>query len=360
MTDRPGHRPRPGAGRAEGRRAGSSAGSRSRPAAPPAARPEAAFRPCERWYRALRAGLDRRMGLVVHRGRQSRARPSRLWDEIPAAPTLRLLQSPALPAALKPRQASVTVRAMSPRAPGHVSPCAASPAARRTRRLRRLAGLTVVVVVARRHAARDRVRASARRDGRESRPGARRPPPPGRPARAARSSRRSGALRLQLPVEQSRVTAIGYHAAGDGALALARSAAAGEPGPARPAHRTASSAAATASLPWYQLPRRRRARDVGARRRRCTGHRRLLARRRHDRRHHAVRAQRRGATARASTSSRSRHRRSSSRSRACAGSRRSRSARRSRRRLEGRRRCSTSRASSGRRSRGTRTTRATT
>ena len=107
-------------------------------------------------------------------------------------------------------------------------------------------------------------------------------------------------------------------------------------------------------------PRRPRPGHVGARRRRCARHRRLLAGQRHGRRHHRLRPRRAGRTARASTSGRNRRRRSSSRSRTCAPTRRStvgsavaKAARRSAVVVD-------LPASSGRRSPATRRTRATT
>ena len=99
-----------------------------------------------------------------------------------------------------------------------------------------------------------------------------------------------GTLRLQLPVAQGRVTAIGYHASGNGALTL-------DP-VGRQANQGLVDRVAREPLrrrherPALLRARRRAAGlrpaslDVGA----ASGHGRLLAGRRHDRRDHAVRS----------------------------------------------------------------------
>ena len=99
----------------------------------------------------------------------------------------------------------------------------------------------------------------------------------------------AGALHLQLPVSQSAVTAIGYHHAGDGSLMLDPIGRQGNAGLfARLWHKLAGTS--ETSLVWYQLRGDRgpgtSVLSVGA----APGHRRLLARRRHGRRDHRLRA----------------------------------------------------------------------
>jgi hypothetical protein len=61
-----------------------------------------------------------------------------------------------------------------------------------------------------------------------------------------------GALRIQLPVAQSRLTAIGYHASGDGAVALQPLGSQANPGTlTRLAHRVFGGG--SAGVHWYQL-----------------------------------------------------------------------------------------------------------
>ena len=62
-----------------------------------------------------------------------------------------------------------------------------------------------------------------------------------------------GSLRIQLPVAQSRVTAIGYHASGDGALALEALGTQANPGAiSRFAHRIFGGG--HSGLRWFQIP----------------------------------------------------------------------------------------------------------
>ncbi len=62
-----------------------------------------------------------------------------------------------------------------------------------------------------------------------------------------------GSLRIQLPVAQSRVTAIGYHASGDGALALEALGTQANPGTlSRLAHRVFGGG--RAGVRWFQIP----------------------------------------------------------------------------------------------------------
>jgi hypothetical protein len=62
-----------------------------------------------------------------------------------------------------------------------------------------------------------------------------------------------GSLRIQLPVAQSRVTAIGYHASGDGALALAALGSQANPGALTRITRRVFGGG-HGGLRWYQIP----------------------------------------------------------------------------------------------------------
>jgi hypothetical protein len=139
---------------------------------------------------------------------------------------------------------------MSPRAPGH-SRRARRAQRRAAHRLRRFAGLTIVVAVG---VVTLLVTAfgpnSAETVASRGPAPADRLLPTGPPEPVVVATQ--GALRLQLPIEQNRVTAIGYHAAGDGALAL------------RPLGRRGNQGllgrmidrifgAGDSSLTWYQL-----------------------------------------------------------------------------------------------------------
>ncbi len=106
----------------------------------------------------------------------------------------------------------------SPRAPGQAHRTSKARAAAR-RRARRIAGLvlaSIALVVT--------LLLTAFGSGSSSPPVQTRPAPANRllPAGQPRPQvvALRGSLRLQLPIDQSRVTAIGYHAAGGGALAL--------------------------------------------------------------------------------------------------------------------------------------------
>jgi hypothetical protein len=75
--------------------------------------------------------------------------------------------------------------------------------------------------------------------------------PAGPPAPAILA--RQGSVRIQLPIEQSRVTAIGYHASDDGALALDPLGRRGNEGVLARVARSVFGGA-SGSLVWYQLP----------------------------------------------------------------------------------------------------------
>ena len=143
-----------------------------------------------------------------------------LWEETPPSPRLALLQSRASAAAseLHERETSVTVPRMpSPRAQGQARRTSKARAAAR-RRARRIAGLiavSIALVVT--------FLLSAFGSGSSAQTQTR-PVPANRLVPAVQPRPQvvalRGSLRLQLPIDQSRVTAIGYHAAGGGALAL--------------------------------------------------------------------------------------------------------------------------------------------
>src|SRR5206468_2398055 len=119
---------------------------------------------------------------------------------------------------LQDADASVTVPVMPPpRAPGQARRTSKARAAAR-RRARRIAGLIAISI-----ALLVTFLLTAFGSG-PSAPTQTRPAPANRllPAGQPRPQvvALHGALRLQLPIDQSRVTAIGYHAVGDGALAL--------------------------------------------------------------------------------------------------------------------------------------------
>jgi hypothetical protein len=139
------------------------------------------------------------------------------WEEAAPTPRLALLRSRAA-VFLHDPDASVTVPDMpSPRAPGQARRTSKARAAAR-RRARRIAGLiavSIALVVTFLLTAFGSGSPSAT----PTRPAsADRFLPAGQPRPQVVALR--GDLRLQLPIDQSRVTAIGYHAAGGGALAL--------------------------------------------------------------------------------------------------------------------------------------------
>jgi hypothetical protein len=143
-----------------------------------------------------------------------------LWEEIPSTPRLRLLQSPAVTPALQPRRRSVSVPRMPAPAPAPGVARRARRAERRAaHRLRRFAGLSAVaaigVVTLLVTAFGPNGAATAAHTGPAP---AYRLLPAGPPDPLIVATQ--GALRVQLPVEQNRVTAIGFHGAGDGALAF--------------------------------------------------------------------------------------------------------------------------------------------
>jgi hypothetical protein len=140
------------------------------------------------------------------------------WEETPPSPRLALLQSRASGALLHEQETSVTVPHMpSPRAPGQARRTSKARASAR-RRARRIAGL-IVVSIALLVVFLLTAFGSGSPPATQTRPApANRFLPAGQPRPQVVALR--GSLRLQLPVAQSRITAIGYHAVGGGALSL--------------------------------------------------------------------------------------------------------------------------------------------
>jgi hypothetical protein len=144
---------------------------------------------------------------------------SEAWEETPPTPRLAVLRSRASGAFLHDQDTSVTVPSMpSPRAQGQARRTSKAQAAAR-RRARRIAGLIALSI-----ALLVTFLLTAFGPGSSSPALSTQPAPANRLLPAGQPSPQvvaiQGSLRLQLPIDQSRVTAIGYHAAGGGALAL--------------------------------------------------------------------------------------------------------------------------------------------
>ena len=165
--------------------------------------------------------------MVLPGGRGAGARSSRTVDGCRAAVTVRLLQA-KVPPDLNDSTSFVTVQRMQRRRTAAVtsvprpargsaaSRCA--PGRRREHRLRRFALLTLVALVA------VVTLALTAFDGSSAQRVSAITPAPAQRLLPAKSPQpqviaKLGDLRLQLPVSPSRVTAIGYHAAGDGSRA---------------------------------------------------------------------------------------------------------------------------------------------
>lgn len=167
-----------------------------------------------------------------------------LWDDLPAAPPVR----PGRELGLKAVQSSASVPPMSPRAPGQA--LRARRERRATHRARRFVGLGLLACV---------LVATALLTAFGSGPPAvvqnvfapsKRLLPTGPPNPQIVALQ--GALRLQLPIAKSRVTAIGYHAV-EGALALEPLGRQGNEGVfSRLARRLFGGSGG--GLVWYQLP----------------------------------------------------------------------------------------------------------
>jgi hypothetical protein len=139
-----------------------------------------------------------------------------LWQEPSETPASPLSQSRPFGARLKRAVSSVTVPPMpSPRAAGAARRARQRRAARRVQRFALLtvvSSIVVITLVLTAFSSGSAVNASS-----TAAPPAQLPPNgPPRPQIVALR----GPLRLQLPIAQSRVTAIGYHGAGNGALPL--------------------------------------------------------------------------------------------------------------------------------------------
>ena len=176
-----------------------------------------------------------------------------VWDEPEEAPRLRLSQSPAGGDALHDQRPSVSVQPM-PSDQGRGAAARQRRAQQRTiARRRRVAGLVVLSIVAL-----VTLLLTAFGSGRPAVAQQRTGPAPvnrllpsGPPSPQVVAL--EGSLRIQLPVAQSRLTAIGYHASGDGALALDALGAQANPGTlTRLARRVFGGG--KAPLRWYQIP----------------------------------------------------------------------------------------------------------
>jgi murein DD-endopeptidase MepM/ murein hydrolase activator NlpD len=176
-----------------------------------------------------------------------------VWTESQEAPRLQLSQSLADDGALHDREASVSVRPM-PRERGRTAAAQHRRAHQRSiARRRRVAGLVVLSIIA-------LVTLLLTAFGSGRPPVAQRPVGPAPANRLLPSGPPNpqvvaleGALRIQLPVAQSRLTAIGYHASGDGALALDALGTQANPGTlTRLARRVFGGG--KAPLRWYQIP----------------------------------------------------------------------------------------------------------
>src|SRR5262249_54453863 len=181
---------------------------------------------------------------------------------------------------------SVTVPRMpSPRAPGQARRTSKARASAR-RRTRRIAGLVVLSIALLVTFLLTAFANSGSSQPTQTRPApANRFLPSGQPRPQVVALR--GPLRLQLPIAQDRVTAIGYHSTGGGALSLDP---AGGPANEGPPQRVANQPLVGKRPRALVLHARRRERPEHgvSRRRRARRDRRLLARRRHDRRDHPV------------------------------------------------------------------------
>ena len=243
-----------------------------------------------------RAGL----GLVVRRGRQPRARPSRSLGGNPAPLPLASVTKSGRGAVLA---AIVRPPLPSPRCPSPPGPARRARRAQRrsAHRLRRFAGLTAVAAVGVVTLLVTAFGPDGAESARSLRAGAR---PTGCSRRAAAAARRRDPGRSFACSSRSSRTASPRSATTEpasGSLALRPARATRQPGPDR-----------TALRPRLRLrrlehdlvpaPGRHRFVDVGARGRRGAGHRRLLAGRRNDRGDHRLRPQRRERTACESTS----------------------------------------------------------
>jgi hypothetical protein len=172
-----------------------------------------------------------------------------LWDEFPQPPRVAVSQARATQVSLHAQEASDTVQRMPPpRAPGHELRVRRR---RGARRARRFAGLALVSAVAIFTLVLTAFGSSAERVAGSTFPEYLNLAPAGPPEAQIVAAR--GELRLQLPIAQTRVTAIGYHAADDGSLALEPVGRRGNQGLlGRLAERIFG--APDDRLVWYQLP----------------------------------------------------------------------------------------------------------
>jgi hypothetical protein len=175
-----------------------------------------------------------------------------LWVEPEVVPRLRLSQSPADAPALRDQEHSFSVPPMPRDRERTVAARHRRAQHQAIRRRRRVAGLVVLAIVA-------VVTLLLSAFGSDSSPGAQQAPGPSPANRLLPSGPPSprvialeGSLRIQLPVAQSRLTALGYHASGDGAVALQPLGSQANPGTfTRLAHRIFGGR--QRGLRWYQL-----------------------------------------------------------------------------------------------------------
>ena len=143
-----------------------------------------------------------------------------LWDEPEELPRLRLSQSPADQGSLRVAEQPVSVPPM-PRDRGRTIAArhrrAHHQAVRRRRRVAGLVVLAIVALITLLLTAFGTGKPTTTKTSTGPAP-ANRLLPAGPPSPQVVAL--EGALRIQLPIAQSRVTAIGYHASGDGAVAL--------------------------------------------------------------------------------------------------------------------------------------------
>ena len=176
-----------------------------------------------------------------------------LWVETQEAPRLRLSQSPAYHSALQDEEASVTVPRMPTDGGRRAHARQRRAQLKAVRRRRRVAGFILLAIVAlivllltafgSGHPATAEQTIGPAPVNRLLPSG---PPSPQVVAL-------EGSLRIQLPVAQSRVTAIGYHASGDGALALEALGSQANPGTIARVTRSIFGGG-RAGLRWFQIP----------------------------------------------------------------------------------------------------------
>jgi hypothetical protein len=176
-----------------------------------------------------------------------------LWVEPEDTPRLRLSQSPRSDYALQDEEGSVTVRRM-PRDGGRsVRARQRRAQLHAVRRRRRVAGFVLLAIVALIVLLLTAFGSGHPATAEQSLGPApvNRLLPSGPPSPQVIAL--EGSLRIQLPIAQSRVTAIGYHASGDGALALDALGSQANPGTITRMARSIFGSG-RAGLHWFQIP----------------------------------------------------------------------------------------------------------